>query len=48
MSVAGTCQLVIQSPMGEQHLTPELREDEGRLTGAQTNEAVKRSGDLRG
>lgn len=46
MGVDGSWQLEVRSPMGKQHVTVALREEEGKLSGTLTNDANKRTAEI--
>jgi hypothetical protein len=46
MSVDGNWRLVVQSPMGRQHLTVALHDDHGTLTGTLTNPERQLTADI--
>ncbi|NUP48628.1 MAG: hypothetical protein HOW97_15185 [Catenulispora sp.] len=46
MSVEGSWQLVVRSPMGKQHITVLLHDEAGALTGTLTNDANHKSAEI--
>lgn len=46
MSVYGDWRLVVNSPMGKQHISVTLRDDGGTLAGVLTNDANKKTAEI--